>query len=70
MTVGEKECGCKSQIYVVTQNEQRDALFIGTELYSLLTAPIQIKRTFRLIAINLQQLSTFAGPLLPGQETL
>ena len=33
-----EECSCISQFYV-SENKQRDALFIGTELYPLLIAP-------------------------------
>ena len=69
MTVGEKKCSCKYQTSV-SENEQIEALFIGKELYPLITAPAQIKRTFRLVTINVQQLRTFADPLLTGQETL
>ena len=47
-----------------------EALFIGTEHYSLLTTPAQIKGTFTLVAINVQQLRTFENLLLSGQETL
>ena len=43
MIVGEKKCDCKSQIFVVSLNEHREAQFIGTELYPLLKAPAQIK---------------------------
>jgi len=53
----------------VSKNEQREALFISIELYTLLTAT-QIKHRFRLVAINLQQLRTFVDSLLPGQEML
>ena len=40
----------------------REALFIGTTLL-VTNSPIQIKRMFSLVAINVQQLSTFADPL-------
>jgi len=44
----------------ISENEHREALYIGTELYPLLTAPAQIKCTFSLVAINMQQFCTFA----------
>ena len=52
------------------ENEQWETLFIDRKLYLLLIVPTQIKCTFRLVAINVQQLSTFTNPLLLGQETL
>ena len=36
MTVREKECNCKSLIFVVSKNEQREASFTVTKLYPLL----------------------------------
>ena len=55
---------------VMSLSEQREALFIGSELYPLLTASAQFKRIFRLDAINVQQLRTFVDLLLSGQEML
>jgi len=72
MTVGEWRSSYRSQslCVIIPLNEQGESIFIGTELYLLLTAPTQIKRTFRLDAINVQQLRMSTDPLLPGQETL
>jgi len=70
MRVREKEYNCKSQISVCLSRMNMKALFIGTEHYPLLTAPLQIKRTFSLVAINVQQLRTFIDSILPGQKIL
>jgi len=35
----------------ISEDEQAEALFIGTKLYPLLTTPAQIKRTFRLLQL-------------------
>ena len=70
MRVGEKEYNCKSQISVCLSRMNMKALFIGTEHYPLLTAPLQIKRTFSLVAINVQQLRMFIDSILPGQKIL
>jgi len=52
-----------SDFFFWLENKQGETLFIDTELYPLLTALTQIKYTFRLVAINVQQLSTFADRL-------